>query len=178
MIPIKEQGVPDEKVMYRGKPSQYVNAITYSSCGFIMALALLSPLLWEMFITGGEGHYGYYSVFWKIAFWVSFAMIVWAWLKIWNHHFELTTERFRETQGVFNRVEQVIELYRVRDITFVQPFALRVLGLGNIILDTSDRSNPIIVIYAIREGKKISDMIRQNVEEARLRRGIQQIERM
>lgn len=170
--------VTPEKIIYRGRPSHYVNINVYSVCGFIVVLALLSPLLWKMFVNGGEVHRVYYMAFWKIAFCSACIWGIWAWLKVWSHHYKLTTERFHESTGVFNRVEEVVELYRVRDITFVQPFSLRMMGLGNVILDTSDRSNPIVIIYAVRDGKKIADIVRHNVEIMRQRRGIQQMERL
>lgn len=174
---VESKGI-QEKVIYRGKPSQYVNFNTYVVCGFIMVCALLSSLLWEMFVTGDAGHKAYFMLFWKIAFISSFAWGIWVWLRVWNHQYELTTERFRESVGVLSRVEEVVELYRVRDITLTQPFSLRVMGLSNVILDTSDRTNPMVVMYAVKDGKKIADLIRNHVEFVRQSRGIQQMERL
>jgi len=36
--------------------------------------------------------------------------------------YELTEERFKERSGVFNIRYDELELYRIKDITFMQPF--------------------------------------------------------
>ncbi len=42
--------------------------------------------------------------------------------------------------------ENELELYRVKDIVLNEPFLLRLVGLSNIVLVTSDRSTPVFVV--------------------------------
>ena len=54
--------------------------------------------------------------------------------------FELTTQRFKTTSGVFSKVTETLELYRVKDIETRQPFLSRLAGVENVQMNTSDTS--------------------------------------
>jgi uncharacterized membrane protein YdbT with pleckstrin-like domain len=51
---------------------------------------------------------------------------------------ELTTQRFKTTSGVFSKVTETLELYRVKDIETRQPFLSRLAGVENVQMNTSD----------------------------------------
>src|SRR6266513_3995457 len=55
-----------------------------------------------------------------------------------NNVFELTTERLKITEGVFSKVTETLELYRVKDLEMRQPFLYRLVGIENIRINTSD----------------------------------------
>jgi uncharacterized membrane protein YdbT with pleckstrin-like domain len=60
-----------------------------------------------------------------------------------NQTFELTSERFKMTEGIFSKVTESLELYRVKDIEVLQPFIYRIGGLENIKVNTSSTSNRV-----------------------------------
>src|SRR5436305_15335055 len=66
-----------------------------------------------------------------------------------NKAYELTTERLKITEGVFNKVTDTLELYRVKDLETRQPFWQRVVRVENIYINTSDISTPVVVIEAV-----------------------------
>ena len=45
---------------------------------------------------------------------------------------ELTTQRLKITSGVFTKVTETLELYRVKDIETRQPFFSRLVGIENV----------------------------------------------
>ena len=53
--------------------------------------------------------------------------------------FELTTQRFKITSGVFTKTTETLELYRVKDIETRQPFFSRLVGIENVQMTTSGR---------------------------------------
>src|SRR5689334_21667869 len=65
-----------------------------------------------------------------------------AWLQIRFRFYRLTTERLLTTVGILSRRTETLELYRVRDIDINEPLLLRLYGLQNIELRTSDPSSP------------------------------------
>jgi len=71
------------------------------------------------------------------------------------------------TEGVFSRNTEEVELYRVRDYKLTQPFWLRLFGLGNIVVSTTDNSNPTVVLQAIRDAAGHREEIRKYVEICR-----------
>jgi uncharacterized membrane protein YdbT with pleckstrin-like domain len=134
----------DEKPVWSGTPSQLLNFPVFAVCGLL---------------------------FWLV---VPLFVILWSWIVLKMTRYELTTERFRLRYGVFNRRMDELELYRVRDYKLEQPFLLRLFGLGNIQLQTSDLSNPVVTIRAIRDAEAVREQIRTYVEACRVKKGVRE----
>ncbi len=98
------------------------------------------------------------------------------WLQVRCRVYTLTTERLRITAGVLSKRTDDLELYRVKDHALEQPLLLRMLGLGNIQLMTSDVSNPQVVLPAIRNPSAVRDLIRQHVESRRTARHVRELD--
>jgi len=64
----------------------------------------------------------------------------------------------------------------VRDYKFEQPLLLRIFSLANIIMQTSDKSNPVVIIRAIQNGEELRDRIRDLVEECRVRKRVREVD--
>lgn len=93
-----------------------------------------------------------------------------------NKVYELTTERLKITEGVFSKVTETLELYRVKDIEVRQPFIHRMFGLENIHVQTSDLSSPSILIDAIPSVVSLGDKMRNQVEAVRQQKGVREID--
>ena len=137
---------PDEKTIWTGSPSHVMNFWTYLVCG------ILSPLIIPIFI------------------------IIWKWIELRSVVYEVTTERIRIKTGIFARLIDEVELYRVRDYHLEQPFLLRLFGVYNIILITSDKSTPKLVLEGVKDGESLRDEIRKNVERLRLEKKVREID--
>lgn len=90
--------------------------------------------------------------------------------------YELTTERLKTTEGVFSKVTDTLELYRVKDLETRQPFQYRLVGLENIRVNTSDVSTPVVAIDAIPRAVALGDKIRNHVEAIRGQKGVREID--
>lgn len=90
--------------------------------------------------------------------------------------YELTTERLKIAQGVFSKVTDTLELYRVKDIETRQPFIYRMLRLENITLTTSDASSRSIMLEAIPCQVAFADKIRHQVETIRVQKGVREMD--
>ena len=90
--------------------------------------------------------------------------------------YELTEERFREKTGILSQTIEELELYRVRDYTVEKPFIMRLFGLGNLTLLTSDKTNPKIYLYAIKNVESVRDLFRNNVEATRKKTGTKEVD--
>lgn len=136
----------DEQSLWRGTPSQLLNLPWY--------------------------------VLWLLLFWlvIPLFILLWQWLVIRTTVYELTSERLRLRRGVLNKHLDEVELYRVRDYQLEQPFFLRLFGLGNILLQTSDRSHPTVRLRAIRDGERLYEQIRGAVEQARGKKGVRELD--
>jgi len=93
-----------------------------------------------------------------------------------NKVYELTTERLKITEGVFSKVTDTLELYRVKDLETRQPFWYRLFGLENVVLNTSDVNTPFIFIEAIPHPVALADKIRNQVEIIRQQKGVRELD--
>jgi uncharacterized membrane protein YdbT with pleckstrin-like domain len=93
-----------------------------------------------------------------------------------NKIYELTTERLKITEGIFSKVTDTLELYRVKDLETRQPFLYRMFGVENVQMNTSDTSSPFIFIEAIPSVVGLGDKIRNQVEAIRAQKGVREID--
>jgi uncharacterized membrane protein YdbT with pleckstrin-like domain len=93
-----------------------------------------------------------------------------------NKIYELTTERIKITEGIFSKVTDTLELYRVKDLETRQPFLYRMFGVENVQMNTSDTSSPFIFIEAIPSVVGLGDKIRNQVEAIRAQKGVREID--
>jgi len=100
----------------------------------------------------------------------------WKWLQLLCHRYELTTQRLRISQGVLNRRNDDLELYRVKDTRLEAPFVLRFFHLANIAVVTSDKLASTVCIPAVRNAKWIREQIRIYVEKARDDKRVREID--
>jgi membrane protein YdbS with pleckstrin-like domain len=135
-----------EQTVWRGTSSQWKNFGVFIICG------LLCWLIVPIFIAVAR------------------------YLKTKNKVYELTTERLKITEGVFSKVTDTLELYRVKDLETRQPFLHRLVSLENVQLNTSDASSPFIFIDAIPCSVGLADKIRNQVEMIRQQKGVREID--
>src|ERR1700716_633728 len=90
--------------------------------------------------------------------------------------YELTTERLKITEGVFSKVTETLELYRVKDLETRQPFLYRLVGVENIHINTSDLTTPFVVVEAIPSSAGFADKLRNQVEIIRQQKRVREID--
>lgn len=100
----------------------------------------------------------------------------WLWLSARCTKYRLTSERLIWGRGVLNRRQDQVELYRVRDVTVLQPLALRVMGLGNVVIMSSDITTPNDALLAVKQPLAVQELVRAAVEAVRDRRGIRALD--
>ncbi len=154
----------DERIVWHGTSSQVVNSGTFAVCG--LAGAGLVVLFWRLAFLPG----------WFCVFPLALAAIAaQAWLRVRCTSYELTTQRLRTWRGVLTRRIDDLELYRVKDIILEKPFRLRLVGLGNLVLITSDLTTPVLRMGAIRGPDRVHELIRTYVEAERDRKGAHEV---
>lgn len=172
-----QPGYDPEQILYHGGPSQIININKFTICGFLFLLAITAPIIYREAIQ--ENYPDIKDILLlvsKILFFISPLYALWSWLEVKCHRYTLTNENFKEVDGVFSRRTEILQLYRVKDLTFEQPFSLRMFGCGNIVLETSDKTTPIVVIYAIKNPKPLIDLISRRVEYMRTLKGVREID--
>ena len=143
----------NEKTIFLGSSSQVLNVDVFGGCGLgAIALLVLSALFWWGFL---------------LLLPVPIGIAAWKWLELKSRVYEVTTERIKVSRGIFSKRTDELELYRVKDLTLIEPFFFRMFGLGSVIITTNDASTPMLTIHAVKRVKELREGLRQAVEVCR-----------
>ena len=153
-----------EQPIWTGSPSQVKNTLPF----FFAALAVLAILFVTLVVKFWPPSIGFVGL--------PILYILCRRLSVGSQKFELTSERLLTSSGFLSRTTDSLELYRVKDMRIVEPFALRLFGLENIELITSDETSPTVVIDHIPTHLHLADKIRTQVESCRLAKGAREVE--
>jgi uncharacterized membrane protein YdbT with pleckstrin-like domain len=152
-----------ESPVWNGSPSQWLNFGAFFLCALLAAAVVTGAILSSRA-----------AVAYGVALPVAIAL--WKWLKVRSTKITVTTERITSQVGVLSRHRWDMELYRVKDTTLHEPFLLRLVGLANIQLESSDRTTPTMLLPAIHNAEDLRQKIRANVERLRALRGVREMD--
>lgn len=154
----------EETLVWKGSPSQWTNFGVYLFC-----LLLAAGIVAAYFLTSVGP-----MVFAGLALPALYALT--RWIGTRTQVYEITTERVRTSTGIFSRRTSELELYRVRDYTVIEPFWQRMVGLGDLVIETADRTSPHVVLHAVPRVNQLKDQVRTNTERMRQARGVRDFE--
>lgn len=86
--------------------------------------------------------------------------------------YELTSQRLRIMEGLFSRTVEEIDLVRVRDTKVTQTLGERALGVGDVLVVTSDPTNPEITLRNVRDAMEVRETLRKAYLAEQKRRGL------
>ena len=148
----------EEVVLFRGSPSLLVRAGTFSIGILLIVAFIAAAVAWNPFIAIGAAI--------VILYLISVAML------IRTQVFEVTSERVRWRRGIFTKRTDEMELYRVMDVSLVEPFLLRMANAGNIEIRSADASTPSLTLPAVKGAKELREKLRVSIENCRAKKGV------
>jgi uncharacterized membrane protein YdbT with pleckstrin-like domain len=157
---------PAETVLWSGHTSQWVHFWYYLFC-VVLAVGIAFAATIPALFTGGLAYLALIIplLMWLIRWWVTKCT-----------HYELTSQRLRIRTGILNKVVDELELFRVKDYSMEQPFLLRLIGLGNISMVSSDASHPNVALRAIPGVEDVREKLRTAVQAERDRRRVRELD--
>ena len=147
-----------EQTLFKGSPSLLSQLGTFLLCGILVAAGVALGFL--------------YSPVWLSLAGVALVFGLGQWIVIKARVYEVTTERVRLTTGILTRRTDDLELYRVKDVTLIEPFLLRILSLGTIEMSTHDTSTPVLALEAISGARELREQLRTAIETCRDRKRV------
>lgn len=156
-----------ETTVWSGTPSQKINLGIYLFCAAIALVIIVAAMRLS---TAAYAHYMYALLV------LPLALAGWRWLVTRSTHYTLTDQRLKTRRGVFGRVTDDLELYRVKDSHFTQPFLQRMLGIGTITLRTTDASTPVVALPGMDAPEALWERIRALVETRRDAKGVREVD--
>ncbi len=86
--------------------------------------------------------------------------------------YSLSEDRLFISEGFLNIKDDEILLYRVRDIDTRRSLWQRLFGVGTIIVVSSDKTMPNLVLKNIKDPVFVKELIHKQVEEMKIRRRV------
>jgi uncharacterized membrane protein YdbT with pleckstrin-like domain len=91
--------------------------------------------------------------------------------------YRVSTRRIVVETGVLSKRLEQIDLYRIADYTVERPFGQRVLGTGNLLLRTFDKSTPELDVHEIKtDVVALYEQLRAATEAEKTRRGVRMVD--
>lgn len=162
---------PAEAQIWEGSPSQWLNFKSFFLCwGGVLAILAAGVALWGPINREQLAFRPYVLAVLGALILIIGIIGIKKFLDLRCTRYVVTTERLRVTRGILSRRTDDTELYRVDDTLLDQPFLLRMVGRGNVVLISSDRSTPNLVLRAIPRAGALRDNMRPHVEACRDRK--------
>ena len=86
--------------------------------------------------------------------------------------YALSEDRLFLSEGFLNIKDDEILLYRVRDIDTSRNLWQRLFGVGTVVVVSSDKSMPNLVLKNIKDPVMVKELIHKQVEEIKIRRRV------
>ena len=86
--------------------------------------------------------------------------------------YALSEDRLFLSQGFLNIKDDETLLYRVRDIDTSRNLWQRLFGVGTVVVMSSDKSMPSLVLKNIKNPVDVKELIHEQVEEMKIRRRV------
>ncbi|MDR1583660.1 MAG: PH domain-containing protein [Prevotellaceae bacterium] len=137
-----------EKVIWEGRPSQWINFRTY-----MYSLIVTTLIVIVLFNT--------LKLQWLFAACLLYpvARSLFAWYEIRSVNYKVTDSRILHREGVFNRITTETKLSDIKEVILVEPWYKRIVALGDIRLNIRGLSESYVTISGIRKANEIKELI-------------------
>ena len=99
------------------------------------------------------------------------------WYRTVGQNYRITTRRIVVESGVLSKKLEQIDLYRIADYTVDRPFGQRLLGTGNLLLKTFDKTTPQLDVRDIKtDVVALYERVRAATEAEKARRGVRMVD--
>ena len=86
--------------------------------------------------------------------------------------YALSEDRLFTSVGFLNIRDDEILLYRVRDIDTSRSLCQRIFGVGTVVVASSDKTMPNLVLKNIKDPVMVKELIHKQVEETKIKRRV------
>ena len=107
---------------------------------------------------------------------IPILIFLWKFLQVecWKYILSENSEVLIQRKGVFSVERVEVHYFRIKSIRIVQPFYLRIVGLSNIEIITSEPFVPFLRIYAVPRGVEFAEGLDEMAAEWRQIKGVKE----
>ena len=137
------------------KPSQLINILWVFIGGFAVSAALSTEFYWIALVT-------------LIPIYKILDYACWT--------YDIYDDRIVESRGVFSVTTREIYFHRIKSVMMERPFWMRILGVGSIMVRSSDQFTSYFVIYGIDDVQEFLEDFQDVIEDKRKENGMKEYE--
>jgi uncharacterized membrane protein YdbT with pleckstrin-like domain len=115
-----------------------------------------------------------WPIWWITLACVAAGLIMWfiPVLIVKSVRYRITNYRIDFERGIFGKKIDTLELWHVEDIRFDQSFLDRLLGVGNLLVVSSDETTPQLRMHGLPNPRPLFDTLKQRVIAVKRQRGV------
>jgi membrane protein YdbS with pleckstrin-like domain len=155
-------------VFYSGRPSLWAIAWDFVKGGAMLLAAILiiawhiERISWLHLSAQNIAVVGKYRVLLGLGLFIVVGLILFykAW-KIRMTHYEVSPDRIEYGEGVFDRKVDNLDMFRVVDIKLRRNILDCMVGVGTVLLTTTDKSHPEFEFKKIKNSRELYDTIKK-----------------
>ena len=97
-------------------------------------------------------------------------------IEVYTWTYSIDKQIIIEKKGVFSVQHKETNLYRIKSIRFDEPFLMRLVGIGNLYIKSSDPFQPDLKLVGIPKGVELWKELRQKTMNNRRQFGVKEID--
>jgi len=158
-----------EEIYYQGSPMVRGN-IGKIFFWFLFGLVLIAAPVAFYFLSNPR----HFPIWWITLACVVAGLIMWfiPVLIVKSVRYRITNYRIDFERGIFGKKIDTLELWHVEDIRFDQSFLDRLLGVGNLLVVSSDETTPQLHMHGLPNPRPLFDTLKQRVIAVKRQRGV------
>jgi membrane protein YdbS with pleckstrin-like domain len=155
-------------VFYSGRPSLWAIAWDFVKGAAMLSAAILiiawhiERISWLHLSVQSIAVVGKYRVLFGLGLFIVVGLTLF--YKVWKirmTHYEVSADRIEYGEGVFDRKVDNIDMFRVVDIKLRRNILDCIVGVGTVILTTSDKNQPEFEFKKIKNSRELYDTIKK-----------------
>jgi membrane protein YdbS with pleckstrin-like domain len=162
-----------EEIYYQGSPMVRGNLGKIILWAVVGLLLIASPVIYYFFHNPRE-----FPVWWASLVLVVLGLIMLfiPYLIVKSVRYRITNYRIDFERGIFGKKIDTLELWHVEDIRFDQSFLDRILGVGNLMVVSSDETTPQLRMHGLPNPRPLFETLKQRVIAVKRSRGVLKVD--
>jgi membrane protein YdbS with pleckstrin-like domain len=155
--PNVSESVKPGEVLFAGRPTLWAMMRTFLKGGALLTVATVLVIFAKYVKVFGVYLFPAGLILALVVIAVLFHKI----LQIRRTHYAVSLERIEYSTGVFSHRVDNLDMFRVVDIKLRRSFLDCIVGVGTIMLTTTDKSHPEFVFQKVRNSRELYDIIKK-----------------
>ena len=106
----------------------------------------------------------------------SVVVLIYKYLEVDYCRYYIYEDHMTERKGVLNVTEETVNYFRIKSIMIEEPVAMRLVGLSNVKVITSEQFKPYFLFHGVENGDGIQAFLQNCAKHERQKLGIRELD--